>query len=142
MVSFGVSLYHLFLSSDRNSTTGWYNRGYSVCTLDMAIFPRGTSISLAPYYTRYSLTGFTEYNVDEGDVVFDTLGKYYQVLSVKPWCWGDKLSYFECELEEIPYFALPTSEALFYGYEDVDHGTIGSGYGDEFERGYMIETTF
>jgi hypothetical protein len=134
LTSYVVTLYKLFLG-DQQDPTGHFQLGYTIHTIEMAIFPRGTAISIGTgYYTRYSQTGFTEYNVDEGDVVLDSFGKYYQVLSLKPWTSGDELAFYECELEERPVFPFI---AGFFGFEDLEHGTIGYGYADGYERGYF-----
>jgi hypothetical protein len=134
LTSYVVTLYKLFLG-DQDTTTGHYQVGYTIHTVEMAIFPRGTAINLGNgYYTRYSQTGFTEYSVDEGDVVLDSFGKYYQVLSLKPWTSGDELAFYECELEERANFAFISG---FFGFEDLEHGTIGYGFEDGFERGYF-----
>ena len=134
MTSYVVTLYKLFLG-EQDTTTGHYQVGYTIHSIEMPVFPAGTRIGLSNgYYTRYSMTGFTEYNVDEGDVVLDGLGRYYKVLSLKPWSVGDELAFYECELEQQASFPFI---AGFFGFEDTEHETIGCGFEDGFERGYF-----
>jgi hypothetical protein len=134
MVSYTVTLYKLFLG-DQQDPTGHFQLGFTIHTITSRIFPKGTSINLGNgYYTRYSLTAFTKYVVDEGDVIMDTFGKYYDVLSVKTWSNGDVAVYNELEVEERPNFPFL---AGFFGFEDMDHGTPGGMFEDGFERGYF-----
>jgi hypothetical protein len=129
---------------DRDDTTGHYHSAYSSGSIIMKIYPAGSQVNFAGTinYTRHTFTGFTEYNVDEGDVVKNDSNEYFKILSRKEWPASGDLEFYECELQKIPYFSLPTSETLFYGYEDVDHGTIGDGYADGYEHGYYTEVTY
>ena len=134
-IDWTVTLYKLFLG-DQDSVTGHYNRGYTIHTIEMAIFPQGS-----PHYmfnlgmhAGYNATGYTEYLVEEGDVVLDQLGHYYQVkLSPQRWGYGDQLKYLAVGLEEKPVFPFLSG---FFGFEDLEHGLIGFEFEDGFERGY------
>ena len=132
-VSYTVTCYRLFLG-DQDSTTGHYRRGYTIHSIVAPIFPSGTSLTIGNmgYYTRYSFTGFTEYDVTEGDVILDSFGRYFEIRNLKPWTNGDQFAFYELELEEKPVFPFL---AGFFGFEDLTHGTIGGMFEDGFERG-------
>lgn len=137
--TFTLEHYKLFLG-DQDSVTGHYKKGFTIHTIEMAVFPTGTTLNLGGmgyYHTRYAHTGFTEYDVDEGDVEYDaTSGRYVQILSRKPWPSVGQISFYECELEELEVFPFLSG---FFGFEDTEHGTVGYGFEDGFERGYWVE---
>jgi hypothetical protein len=141
MTSYNVTLYKLFLG-EQDSVTGHYQRGFTVHSVVMAIFPRGTAFSFngIGYYTRYDKTGYTNYDLYEGDIILDSFGKYYTIKSLKPWTQGDQFLFYECELEESPYFSLPTSASLFIGFEVITEGVMEFETG--FERGYLTEIIY
>jgi hypothetical protein len=134
MTDYTVTLYKLFLG-DQDAVTGHYQVGYTIHSAEVAIFPR----SEAPYftgigkYTHYSFIGFTEYNLEEGDVILAQDGRYYEVRSVPPWT-PNNLSFFALGLELLEVFPFI---AGFFGFEDLEHGTIGFGFEDGFERGWF-----
>jgi hypothetical protein len=84
------------------------------------------------YYTQYDWTGFTEYDVDDGDAILDKFGRYFEIKSLKPWTNGDQFAFYELELEELNVFPFISG---FFGFEDLDHGTLGGMFEDGFERG-------
>jgi len=134
-VSTEVTLYRLFLG-DQDSTTGHYRKGFTIDTITEVHFPRGTAISVGAlgYYTRYEWTGFTDNEaLDLGDVVLDSFGRYFEVQSKRPWHIADQQIVYELEMEQLAVFPFL---AGFFGFEDEEHGLIGYGFEDGFERGY------
>ena len=134
-IDWTVTFYKLFLG-DQDSVTGHFRPGFTIHSIEMAIFPKGGTFSFGAlgFHTVYNATGFTEYLVEEGDVALDQLGRYYMIhMSPQRWGLGDQLKFLEVGLEEMKNFPFL---AGFFGYEDTTHGTIGYGYEDGYERGY------
>ena len=146
MTNWEVTLYKLFLG-EQGTTTGHYEMAYTTHSISMAVFPAGASFNFGTlgYHTVYTSTGFTQYNVQEGDVVLDSFNKYYKIVSYKDWTIGSEVQFRECQLERMrhlergggslePYPLIDVSE--FFGFEDESHGTVGGMFEDGFERGY------
>jgi len=129
-----VTLYRLFLG-DQDSTTGHYRKGFTIHSVSVIVFPAGETVILGNlgYHTVYTETGFTEYDLLEGDVILDGLGRYYEVKAYKDWCSQGEVSFRECQLERLVNFPFL---AGFFGFEDEEYGLIGFGFEDGFERGY------
>ena len=134
MTSYTVTLYKLFLG-DQDTTTGHYDMGYTIHSISCALFPSGGAFNFGSlgFHTVNGSVGFTEYDVDEGDVILDGFGKYFEVKSLKPWTSGNTFSFYELDLVEKPDFPFI---AGFFGFEDATHGTYGGQFEDGFERGY------
>jgi len=132
-VSWVVTLYRLFLG-DQDSVTGHFRPGFTIHAVKAAIFPEGGSWSfpMIGWHTVNNAVAFTEYDLDEGDVLLNALGQYYTIKSKKKWAVGDQLKYVEHSVEEMKNFPFL---AGFFGFEDLTHGTIGCGFEDGFERG-------
>jgi hypothetical protein len=137
------TLYNLFLG-DQDDTTGWYRMGYTEGSILCPIFPKGAPqiFTLLGKYTQYNLTGFTRYTCYEGDVVKDSAGFTYLIVSVTAWRNGNIFMFNVLEMEYLPNFSVPTSTDRFFGFEDAERGTIGSMFEDGFERGYWAELTY
>ena len=120
---------------DQDTTTGHYKVGYTIHTIEMPIFPAGSTFSntVMGFHTINTETGFTLYDVTVDDVVLDQFGKYHKIIGSKDWATGDTLHCRECGLEGMKDFPFA---AGFFGFEDVGHGTIGYEFEDGFERGY------
>ena len=136
MPSFTVTLYGLFLG-DQDTTTGWYRKGYVYQSITMAIIPRGATVALMSVgkVCRLDAVGFTNYEVQEGDVVGDVYGNYWSIEAKKPFVWGDEFVYYDCDLKKLLNFPFT---AGFFGFEIIE-GSIGAvvkGFEDGFERGY------
>ena len=129
-----LTYYSLFLG-EQDSVTGHYQRGFTIHSIVAYIYPRNTAINLDGLrYTRYGYTMFTEYEVTEGSVAYDAeMGRYFEILSKKPWPATGDLEFYECEVEEMTNFPFI---AGFFGFEDEAHGLTGYGFEDGFERGY------
>ena len=134
-IDWTVTLYKLFLGEQQTEPPYQFQMGYSIHAIEIAIFPEGSpffNFSLGTHGT-YNASGYTEYLVTAGDVVLDQLGHYYEVKpKPKRWGLGNRLDFLACAMEEMPNFPFLSG---FFGYEDVDHGTIGYGYEDGYERG-------
>lgn len=128
---YSVTLYKLFVG-DQQSPHGHFQPGYTIHAIIEAHFPMGTMIHDIQRYTQYNQTGFTEADVDEGDVILDSFGKYYVIKARTMWPNGDQFGYYELELEELAVFPHLSG---FFGFEDMDHGTIGGMFEAGFERG-------
>lgn len=129
-----ATLYKLFLG-DQDSTTGHYRRGFTVHTITAAIFPNGGAFAFGSlgYHTVYSCVGFTQYDVNEGDVIYTDTEQYYLIKSPpKRWPENGTFQFYELELERQDVFPFL---AGFFGFEDEDHGTIGYGFETGFESG-------
>ena len=134
-IDWTVTLYKLFIG-DQDSVTGHFRPGFTIHAIEMAIFPEGSPFfnSSLGRYGSYNATGYTEYLVSEGDVVLDLLGYHYEIKTVpKRWGLGGTLKYLATGLEEMSNFPFLSG---FFGFEDEDHGLIGYGFEDGFERGY------
>ncbi len=131
--SYTVTLYKLFLG-DQDSVTGFFRQGYTIHSIEVAIFPSGGTFNFGSmgYHHVYGAVGFTEYDVVEGDVIFDTFDRYYMIKARKPWTSGDLFRFYELELEELSVFPFLSG---FFGFEDVEHGEIGYEFEEGFERG-------
>ena len=131
--SYAVTLYKLFLG-DQQDPTGHYRPGYTIHSITCAIFPKGTALSFGSVgmYTKYDFTGFTAYDVTEGDVILDEFEQHYPIKSLTPWTVGNQFQFYELELEEKPVFPFLSG---FFGFEDTEHGEIGYEFEDGFERG-------
>jgi hypothetical protein len=144
LVNYTVIIYKLFLG-DPDATTGHPRRGYTVHSGLMRIFPRNTATTLGGgYYTRYNQTGFANLNLDEGDVVEDSFGRRYYILSLKPWTNGDRFEFYEFELEDVtdtwskPLIPdEPIASSSFFGFENLAEGNPTGMFEDGFERGYF-----
>jgi hypothetical protein len=134
MASFQVTLYSLFLG-DPDSVTGWYRKGFTIAYARVAIVPKGNvkALSGLGVYSRHDAVGFTDYEVDVGDVVQDAFDDYYMVVGREPFKWGDRFVYYALDLEQLHDFPF---SAGFFGFEDTEHGSIGYEFEDGFQRGY------
>ena len=135
-VDYTMTLYKLFLG-DQDSTTGHPDRGYTIHSITCYVYPQGGSFNFGVmgYHSTYGAVGFTEYEVDIGDVILDSFGRYYQIRSEpKEWVNGDVFCFYELDLERLTDFPFLSG---FFGFEDEDHGTLGYGFEDGgFERGH------
>lgn len=131
--SYTVTLYKLFLG-DQDSVTGHFRQGYTIHSIEVAVFPSGGTFNFGSmgYHHVYGAVGFTEYDIDEGDVIFDSFSRHYMIKARKPWTTGDQFQFYELELEELSVFPFLSG---FFGFEDVEHGEIGFEFEDGFERG-------
>jgi len=135
-----VTLYKLFLGDQSTTPPYHFQIGYTIHSIVAPVFPRGTFVNTGNlvYYTQYDFTGFTEYDVNEGDVTLDKFNRYYEIKSMKPWTNGDQFAFYELEVEEKPVFPFL---AGFFGFEDAEHfvptpeHSTGA-FEDGFERGY------
>ena len=84
------------------------------------------------WHSINSSVAFTEYDLDEGDVLMDAFEDYYAIKSKKKWKVGDQLKYAQHSVELLDNFSFLSG---FFGFEDTEHGTIGYGFEDGFERG-------
>jgi hypothetical protein len=131
--SFTATFYALFLG-DQDSVTGHYQRGYTIHGITVYIFPSGGAWSFGDfgYYSTNNSVAFTQYSVDEGDVILDGFNNYYLIKQIKDWTIGDQLQFKELNLEKLAVFPFLSG---FFGFEDEDHGTVGGMFEDGFERG-------
>ncbi len=132
--SFNVTLYTLFLG-EQDSVTGQYQRGFVICTIKVAIIPKGNSRMLMAVgkYSRLDAVGFTNYEVSEGDIILDAQGDYWTIEGKKPFSWGSIFYYYDLDLSKLTVFPFISG---FFGFEDMEHsGGIGE-FEDGFERGY------
>jgi len=129
-----VTLYKLFLG-DQDATTGHYQRGYTIHTIEAALFPEGGTwnFGTSGYISTSNAIAFSGYIFDEGDVLLNQISQHFMVKHLKKWPIGESLKFVVYELEEINDFPFL---AGFFGFEDIEHGTFGSGFEDGFERGY------
>jgi hypothetical protein len=129
-----VTYYNLFLG-DQDSVTGWFRKGFTIESVEMAIVPNGTIQMLTGmgYYGRHNAEGLTNYDVKKGSIVKDGYGVHYLIVGIQPFKWLNKFVYNACDLEELADFPFI---AGFFGFEDTEHGTIGYEFEDGFERGY------
>ena len=128
------TLYKLFLG-DQDSTNGFYQVGYTIHSIEASIYSNGgvfSFLSLGRNFT-YTPMGFTEYDVTEGDVIFDGDETYYTIKACHPWPNKKNFEFFALELEQLKEFAFI---AGFFGFEDLEHGEIGCEFEKGFERGY------
>ena len=131
--NYTVTLYKLFLG-DQKDPSGHFQQGFTIHSITERHFTAGTYISVGGMarYTQYDWTGFTAYNVEEGDVILDSFGRHLAIKAVKPWTNGDIFEYNELQLEELAVFPHLSG---FFGFEDLDHGTVGGMFEPGFERG-------
>ena len=135
---FTVTLYGLFLG-DQDTTTGHFRSGYVYQSITMAIVPRSNTRALTAVgsYARLDGVGFTEYEVQIGDVVGDKFGRYWTIEGKKLWSWGDKFVVYECDLSQKLNFPFTSG---FFGFEILssdEDGNITQGFETGFERGYF-----
>ena len=134
MTGWVCTLYKLFLG-DQDSVTGHYQKGFTIHSVEVPIFPAGSTVILGDlgYHHVSTETGFTEYDILEGDVILDNLDRYFECVAYKDWVSSDGLEFRELQLERLHVFPFLSG---FFGFEDEDHGTIGYGFEEGFERGY------
>jgi hypothetical protein len=132
LASAQVTVYRLFLGN-QDSITGKYRQGYTITSAEVAIFPRSAQriLSGAGFYCRRDAIGFTEYNVDEGDVLLDDHGYYYKVMGIEPYTWFDQFVCYVLDLARLQDFPFI---AGFFGFEVITAGV--SEFEEGFERGY------
>ena len=134
-IDWTVTLYHLFIGDQQTEPPYQFQMGYTIHTIEMAIFPEG-----GPFFNfglglhgTYNATGYTEYLVEDGDVALDQLGHYYEIKpKPKRFGLGNRLDYLSCALEERSNFPFLRG---FFGFEDTEHANLGSGFEPEFEHG-------
>lgn len=131
--NYTVTLYGLFLG-EQDSVTGHYRRGFTEHTITCAIFPEGGIFNFGQLgmHNVNDAVGFTEYTVDEGDVIRDSFDRYYQIKTLKKWTQGNRFQFYELGIEEL---AAPLYLGGFFGFEDDEHIIIGCEFEDGFERG-------
>ena len=133
---FTVTLYGLFLG-DQDTTTGHFRLGYVYQSITMAIVPRSSTRALLSVgsYARLDAVGYTNYDVQLGDVVGDKFGRYWSIEGRKPYTWGEDFVVYECDLKEKLNFPFT---AGFFGFEILvgEPGAVVQGFEDGFERGY------
>ena len=141
MTDYTVTLYKLFLGDQQTSAPYHYQRGYTIHSIEVMVFPQGGTFNFGSlgYHVTNNAVGFTEYDVREGDVI--AFGGYYQVKHVKYWTVGDSYQFSELMLEALGSvygddggggFPFLTG---FFGYEDLEHGLLGFGYEAGYEHG-------
>ena len=125
----------MFLGDQDTDPPYHYKIGYTVHTIEMPIFPAGTTFSntVMGFHRIKTKTGFTNSNVTEDDVVLDQFGTHHKIVVTEDWATGATHHCRACSLEEMKDFPFT---AGFFGFEDVGHGTIGYEFEDGFERGY------
>jgi hypothetical protein len=131
--SYIVTFYELFLG-DQDSVTGHYRMGYTITSGAVVIFSNNGTFSygvLGKHVTS-NFIGFTKYSVEQGDVIYDSFGRHYEIKRVDPMCNGDQFKYNLLSLEELTNFPFLSG---FFGFEDTEHGTIGCGFEEGFEHG-------
>jgi hypothetical protein len=115
MADYTVTLYTLFLG-EQDSDTGKYQKVYSVLSAEVAILANGTiqRTTGMGFYGRHNAEGFTEYEIDIGDVLKDEFSKHYMVVGRKPLVQGNQFVAYALDLEEI--LDWPHVEGV-YGFE-------------------------
>jgi len=129
-----VTAYKLFLGDQSTTAPYHYRRGYTIHTITAAVFPSGGTFNFGAlgYHTVYGCVGFTQYDVLDGDVLFDGDSNYLQIKTRKRWPEFGTFQFYEIELEKLTHFPFL---AGFFGFEDTEHGEIGYEFEDGFERG-------
>lgn len=140
---FTVTLYKLFLGDQQTSPPYHYQRGYSIHSIKVYLFPNGGTFSLGSlgYHSTSNAVAFTKFDVRRGDVI--AFGGYYMIKDIKYWTIGEDYQFSSLDLEALgePHtdfggggdgFPFLTG---FFGFEDLEHGTIGYGFEEGFERG-------
>ena len=134
-VDWTVTFFKLFLGDQQTEPPYHFQMGYTVHTIEIAIFPEGSpffNFGLGLHGT-YNATGYTEYLITAGDVALDQLGHYYEVKpKPKRWGLGNRLDFLACALEELDNFPFLSG---FFGFEDTEHENIGSGFEVGFQCG-------
>ena len=129
------TLYKLFLGDQKTSAPYHFQVGYTIHSVRCYIFPTGGSFSFGSlgYHTTNSGVAFTEYNVNEGDIILTALEDYYEILQIDKWPNSDgSLAFYALKIEEMVNFPFISG---FFGFEDEEHGTIGSGFESGFQKG-------
>lgn len=130
-----VTLYKLFLGDQSTSPPYHYQRGYTIHSITVAVFPNGGTFNFGAlgYNTVYGCVGFTQYDVNEGDVIYYSDAEaYYQIKGLKRWPEVGTFQLYELDLEKLNVFPFLSG---FFGFEDEEHGTLGYGFEEGFERG-------
>jgi hypothetical protein len=129
-----VTLYKLFLGDQATTPPYFYQRGYTIHSIEAAIFPNGGSwnFGLNGWVTTNNATAFSGYIFDKGDVILDQHEQYFTVINVHKWPVGSTLKFIVYELERMDIFPFLSG---YFGFEDETHGTIGYMFEESFERG-------
>ena len=133
--SFAVTYYNLFLG-DQDAVTGWYQKGYVIESVTMAVIPKGNVqiLSGLGLYSRHDAVGLTNYSVETGGIIKDAFEDHYLIVGMQPFKWGDVFVYYACDLKHLTDFPFISG---FFGFEDDEHSAdAGAEFEDGFERGY------
>lgn len=136
MASFQVTLYSLFLGA-QDTETGWFQKGYIIQTVTMAVIPKGSThfLSGLGYYSRHDAVGFTNFTVKVGDYIKDSFDTHYLIVGLQPHTWGNVYAYTACALEEAMDFPFISGFFGFETYRYVSSLSTGEEFEDGFERG-------
>jgi len=88
----------------RNSTTGWRAKTYTESTIEGVLIPRssGQIASAAGTYVRTDALFITADGLWSDEELEDTHGKFWKVVAVRDFCFGDSFSHRECDLTYLP----------------------------------------
>jgi hypothetical protein len=98
-----ANLYVLSLG-DPDGTTGWYAANYAPAVEVHCVIPTVTvklSVLRPGLHAAYGHSGYTLDDMAEGDIIEDYSGNYHRVRAVKPHQIGQRLLYFELQLEQL-----------------------------------------
>ena len=106
MSSFDVTRSRLVLDA-RDPVTKWCNTDRTATsTIECMIRPKGavfTSMGIG-YYAKYEHTGYTDFEIFEGDYITDANGSTYEVSTREAEWWGDSFGFYILNLRLItPY---------------------------------------
>ena len=127
---------------DYDATTGWPKPGWVATAILMPVFPKGSTriLTAMGVYCRLDAVGFTNYKLDEGDVVRTQEGVDYKVVGdPEPWYDGNVFSYYKVDLAKLLTFPVPVDpvppggDSHFFGFELID---ATHKFEDGFERGW------
>ena len=86
------------------------------------------------WHTINNSVAFTEYDLEEGDVLMDAFEDYYAIKSNKKWTIGNQLKYAQHSVELLDTFPFLSG---FFGFVDEEHTTSETWFGDGFMHGYF-----
>ena len=132
---FRVTYYNLFLG-DQDAVTGWYQKGYTIESVVMAVIPKGNVqlLSGLGLYSRHDAVGLTNYDVETGSIIKNQDDIYYLVVGIEPYYWGNTFGYNACDMRVLTDFPHISG---FFGFEDDAHSDdAGAEFEEGFERGY------
>lgn len=99
-----VTFYALALGAV-DAVTGWYAKSYALgVAISCVILDKSASNQvLRPLglYTEYKHAGFTQADINQGDIIKDYVGALHRIRNATPRVIADKLAYQDLELEQI-----------------------------------------